>query len=79
MYLYNKTAKKKTKITVLWIRIKDLIDKEIKDKFKDCPTKEQIKKHKKHGSEFNKDLNFVYAHEDVVIAYNNWWKITKSN
>ena len=50
---------------MLWIRIKDLggkldtknifdsVDKEIKGKFKDSyPTKQQIKKYRKIGSEF---------------------------
>ena len=39
-----------------------------KGKFKDtCPTKEQIEKLKRHGSEFSEDIKFVYAHENVVI------------
>ena len=75
----QKTTKKKGKEPVLWIRIKDLgekldaknvfdlVDKEIKGKFKDSyPTKQQIKKYKRHGSEFAKDVKFVYPHENVV-------------
>ena len=66
--------------TFLWIRIKDLnkkidvknifdlVDKEIKRKFEDNrPTKEQIRKYKRNGSEFDKDTKFVYVHKDVVI------------
>ena len=46
----------------------DSVDKEIKDKFKDnCPTKQQIKEYKRHGSKFDKDAKFVYAREHVVI------------
>ena len=64
---------------VLWIRIKDLgkklnvknifhlVDKEIKGKFKDCPTKNQIKKYKKHGSELTEGVKHIYTHENVVI------------
>ena len=79
--------KKRGEKSVLWIRIKDLakkldinfffdsFDKEIKGKFKDnCPTKQQIKKYKRHGSKLkisndikDKDVKFVYAYEDVVI------------
>ena len=44
-----------------------LIDKEIKNNFKDKPTEKQMKIYKKHGSEFVKGFCFVYAHEDVVI------------
>ena len=47
--------------------ISDSADKVSKGKFKNCPTKEQIKKYKRHGSEFDKDVKFVYAHQDVVI------------
>ena len=72
-----KKAKKTNKTIVLWIRIKDLnekfgmksifdsVDKEIKGKFENCPTKEQIKKYKKHGSEFSKDLDF-FMHMKIL-------------
>ena len=44
------------------------VDKEIKGKFKDTYlTKQQIKKYKKHGSEFIKGVKFFYAHENIVI------------
>ena len=64
---------------MLWIRIKyfnekldiknifDLVDKEIKGKFKDRPTKEQIKKYKTYGSEFIEGVKHIYAHEDIVM------------
>ena len=70
---------KKGKESVLRIRIKDLgeklniknifdsADKEIKSKFKNCPTKEQIKKYKKCGSELIEGIKHIYANEDVVI------------
>ena len=45
----------------------DSVDKEIKRKFKNCPTKEQIKKYKKYGSEHIKGIKHSYVHEDVVI------------
>ena len=45
----------------------DSVDKEIQGKFRNCPTKEQIKKYKKHGSKLIKGIKHIYAHEDVVI------------
>ena len=78
-YIYTIKQQKKDETTVLWIRIKalseklgiknifDSVDKEITGKFKNCSTKEQIKKYKKDSSEFSKDLSFVYEHEDIVI------------
>ena len=70
----------KDNTVVLWITMKDLngkldiknifdlVGKEIKGKFKDKkPTEEQIRKYKSHGSEFDKDVKFVYAREDVVM------------
>ena len=77
--IYTVKQQKKDKTSVLWLRIKDLaeelditnifdsVDKEIKGKLKDKPTEKQIKKYKKLGSEFIKDLYFVYAHEDILI------------
>ena len=66
---------------VLWIRIKDigreldvknvfdLVDKEIKGKFEtNYPTEQQIRKYKKHGSEFIEDIKFMYAHECIIIS-----------
>ena len=78
--IYTIKQQKRDK-TVLWIRIKDLnkkldiknifdlVDKEIKGRFNkdNCPSKEQIRKYKRHGSEFDKDVKFVYAREVVVI------------
>ena len=55
-YIYTIKQQKKDETTVLWITIKDLseklgiknifdsVDKEIRGKFKNCPTKEQTKK-----------------------------------
>ena len=45
----------------------DSVDKEIKDKFKNCPTKEKIKKYKKYCPELIEGIKYIYAHEDVVI------------
>ena len=45
----------------------DSVDKEIKGKFKNCPTKKQFKKYKKYGSELIGGIKHIYAHEDVVI------------
>ena len=78
--IYTIKQQKRDK-TILWIRIKDLnkkldiknifdlVDKEIKGRFNkdNCPSKEQIRKYKRHGSEFDKDVKFVYAREVVVI------------
>ena len=78
-YIYTIKRQIKDKTTVLWIRIKDLnekletrnvfdlADEEIKGTFKDCPTKEQIKKYKKYGSEFIEGVKHIYAREDVVM------------
>ena len=44
-----------------------MVDKEVKGKFKDPPTKEQIKKHKKYGSEFIRGVKHIYAREGVVM------------
>ena len=65
---------------VLWLRIKDigkeldvknildLVDKEIKGKLNtNNPTKQQIRKYKRHGSEFIEDTKFMYAHECIII------------
>ena len=46
----------------------DLASKEIKGKFEtNYPTKQQIRKYKRHGSEFIKDMKFMYAHECIII------------
>ena len=58
---------KELEIVLLIKNIFDLVDKEIKDKFKDRPTKEQIKKYKKYGSERIEGIKHIYADEDVVI------------
>ena len=48
--------------------IRDLVDKEIKGKFKtNNLTDEQIKKYKRHGSELIDGDKFVYAHEGIII------------
>ena len=48
--------------------IHDLIDKEIKGKFKtNNLTDEQIKKYKRYGSELIDGKKFVYAHESIII------------
>ena len=48
--------------------IRDLVDKEIKRKFKtNNPTDEQIKKYKRHGSESVDHDKFVYVHEGIMI------------
>ena len=64
---------------MLWIRSKDLnakldiknffdlVAKEIKGKFKDRPTKEQIKQYKKYGSEFTEGVKHINGREDVVM------------
>ena len=72
----NKTDNK----SVLWIKmidiqkkldvknIDDLVDKEIKGKFKtNNLTDKQIQKYKIHGSELIDGEKFMYAHEGVII------------
>ena len=71
---------KKGKEPVLRIRIKDigekldfknifeLVDKEIKGKFEtNYFTEQQIKKYKRHGSEFIAGIKFMDAHECITI------------
>ena len=71
---------RKGKKLALWIRIKDigreldveniydLIDKEIKGKFKTNNfTDEQNEKYKRHGSELIESEQFMYAHECIII------------
>ena len=68
------------KESILWLRIKDLgreldvrsifdlVDKEIKGKFKtNYHTEQQIRKYKRHGSEFIKGIKFMYAYEYTTI------------
>ena len=70
---------KKGKKPVLWIRIKDigreldvknildLVDKEIKGRFgTNYLTEQQIKKLKRHESEFIEGNKFKYAHECII-------------
>ena len=46
----------------------DLVDKEIKGKSEtNYPAEQQIRKYKRHGSEFIKDIKFMYAHECIII------------
>ena len=48
--------------------IHDLVNKEIRGKFKtNNPTDEQIKKYKIHGSILIDGEKFMYPHEDVII------------
>ena len=71
---------KRGKEQVLWLRIKeirreldlknifDLVDKKNKGKFEtNCPTEQQIRKYKRHGSEFIENEKFMYAHEFIII------------
>ena len=45
----------------------DLVDREIKDKFEtNYLTKQQIRKYKKHVSEFIEGIKFMYAHECII-------------
>ena len=54
--------------------IHDLVDKEIKGKFKaNNLTDEQIKKYKRHWSELIKGEKFVYAHEGITILVIIHW------
>ena len=79
-YIHTIKQLKKDKEPVLWIRIKDigekldvksigdLIYKEIKGKFEtNYLAKQQIRKYKRHGSEFIQHTKFMYAHECIII------------
>ena len=72
---------KRGKESILWLNIKDigreldvknifdLVNKEIKGKFEtNYPTVQQIRKNKRHGSEFIKDIKFMYAHESIIMS-----------
>ena len=67
----NKTDNKSvlwTKMIDVQKKVNDLVDKEIKGKFKtNYLTDEQIKKYKIHGSELIDGEKFMYAHEGVII------------
>ena len=83
--VYNIIDKEKK----LWLRNKDigeklgvkniydLIDKEIKGKFKtNNPTEQQIKEYKRHGSELINNEEFVYTHEDIIIPIIMNWRVS---
>ena len=66
---HTKSQLKTGKESILWLRINgtgreldvknifDLVDKEIRGKFEtNHPTEQQIRKYKRHGSDFIKDL-----------------------
>ena len=49
--------------------IYDLVDQEIKSKFKtNNPTEQQTRKYKKHRSELIKDEKFKYTHAKIIIS-----------
>ena len=73
--IHTITQLKKDKKSFLWLRIKaigrelnvknifDLVDKEIKGKFKtNYLTEQQTRMDKRHGLEFIEDIKFFYAH-----------------
>ena len=46
----------------------DLVDKEIKGKFEtNYSAEQQIRKYKRHGSEFIKYIKLIYVHECIII------------
>ena len=74
--IHTITQLKKSKESILWLRIKDtgrelevksifdLVDKEINGKFEtNYPTEQQIRKYKRDGSELTEHQKFMYAHE----------------
>ena len=64
LWLRNKDIRKKIGVK----NIDDLIDKEIKSKFKtDKATKQKIKEYKRHGSKIIDDEKFMYTHEDIIM------------
>ena len=71
---------KRGKESISWLRIKaigreldvknilDLVDKESKGKFEtNYLTEQQIRKYKRYGSEFIKDIKFMYAPECIIV------------
>ena len=77
---HKKKVNKKGNKSVLWIKIidiqkkldveniHDLVDKEIKGKFKtNNLTDEQIKKYKRHGAGLVDGEKLVYAHEGTIM------------
>ena len=78
--IHTISQSKRGKEPILWIRIKyigrnlhvknifNLVDKEIKVKFEtNYLAKQQIRKYKRHGSEFIENEKFMYAHECIII------------
>ena len=64
MWLRNKDIGEKLDAEIIY----DLIDKEIKGKFETTyPTKQQIRKYKRHGSAVIDDEKFMYTHEDIIM------------
>ena len=67
------TQVRKGKEPILWIRerkldVKNIVDKEIKGQFEtNYPTEQQIRKYKRHGSEFIESIKIIYAHECIII------------
>ena len=45
----------------------NLVNRDMKSKFKDGVSKEQTKKYNKYGCEFGKDIKHLYSRVDVVI------------
>ena len=78
--IHTTSQLKRGKESILWLRIRnigreldvknifDLVDKESKGKCEtNYPTEQQIRKYKRHGSEFIKDIKFMYPHECIII------------
>ena len=78
--IHTITQLRKGKKLALWLKMKDVekklgveniydsVDKETKGKFgTNYPTKQQIKKYKRNGSEFIEDIKFIYAHECIIM------------
>ena len=78
--IHTITQLRKSKEAFLWITIKDigrkldvknifdLVDKEIKGKFgSNYPAKQQIRKYRRHGSEFIEGIKFIYADECIIV------------
>ena len=64
MWLINKDIWEKLGV----VNINDLIDKEIKGKFKtNNPTKQQIKEYERHRSELTDGEKFVYTNKDIIM------------
>ena len=87
--IYRISQLKRGKKSIFWLKFKDtgreldvknifdLVDKEIKGKFKTKnPTEQQIRKYKRHGSEFIEYEKFMCSHECIIIPIIRYCRVS---